>query len=57
MTDKEFEKLWDSVKARDQKMEEEWNALSDEEKKRRRELYDEGFFERISDDPTGDHDE
>ena len=57
MTDIEFEKLWESAKARDQKLEEKWNSLSDEEKERRRKMYDDGFFERISDDPTGDHDE
>lgn len=57
MTDKEFEEMWARIKARDKRIEEEWNALSEEEKKRRQEKYNDSFFERISDDITGNHDE
>ncbi len=45
----EFEKVWELAK--------EWEALPPEEKERRRKMYDDGFYERISDDPTGAHDE
>ena len=48
----EFEKNWEQAKARDKRQEEEWNALPPEEK-----MYDAGFYECISDDPTGGHDE
>ena len=57
ISEEEFEKYWEMAKARDKRQEEEWNALPPEEKERRRKMYDDGFFERISDDPTGDHDE
>ncbi len=53
----EFEKVWELAKARDKRLEEEWEALPPEEKERRRKMYDDGFYERISDDPTGGHDE
>lgn len=57
VNEEEFEKVWEQAKARDKRLEEEWNALPPEEKERRHKMYDDGFFERISDDPTGDHDE
>lgn len=57
MTEAEFEKVWEQAKTRDKRLEEEWDALPTEEKERRRKMYDDGFFERVSDDPTGDHDE
>ena len=57
ISEEEFEKYWEMAKARDKRLEEEWNALPPEEKERRRKMYDDGFFERISDDPTGGHDE
>lgn len=53
----DFEKVWEQAKARDKRQEEEWNALPPEEKERRRKMYDDGFYERISDDLTGGHDE
>lgn len=56
MTDKEFEEMWRKAKERDAIDDAAWDALSEDEKKRRREMYKEGFFERISDDVTGDHD-
>ena len=56
MTEEEFEKLWERVKAHDERLEKAWEALPDAEKKRRMKEFDDGFYERISDDPTGDHD-
>jgi len=44
-------KRWKRVKAADARRETEWNALSEEEKKRRFEGYDEAFLERISENP------
>ena len=57
MTEEEFEKLWERVKANDQRLEEEWNALSAEEKARRSKEFEDGFYERISDDVLGLHDD
>ena len=56
INEEEFEKIWEQAKARDERLEEAWNALPPEEKERRRKEFDDGFYERISDDPTGDHD-
>lgn len=56
INEEEFEKIWEQAKARDERLEKAWNALSPEEKERRRKEFDDGFYERISDDPTGDHD-
>ena len=56
INEEEFEKIWEQTKARDERLEEAWNALPPEEKERRRKEFDDGFYERISDDPTGDHD-
>lgn len=55
--DEEFEKMWEEAKARDKRDEEAWNALPEEEKRRREKMYSDSFYERISDDVTGDHDE
>lgn len=57
INEEEFEKNWKLSKARDERLEAEWKALPPEEKERRRKMYDDGFYERISDDPTGDHDD
>ncbi len=57
MTPEEFEQAWKRAKARDAKLEEEWNALSEEEKKRHIEKYGAAFIERITDDITGGHDD
>ena len=35
MTDEEFEKIWADCKKRDERLEEEWDALPEEEKERR----------------------
>lgn len=56
ITDKEFDEMWERIKARDRREEEEWKSLPPEEQKRRRAMFDDGFYERISDDPTGGHD-
>lgn len=48
----EFEKNWEQAKARDERLEAEWNALPPKEKERRRKMYGGGFYERISDNPT-----
>ncbi|MCH5243765.1 MAG: hypothetical protein J1F29_02595 [Lentimicrobiaceae bacterium] len=52
MTEEEFEKAWERVKAHDAKMKAEWDALPEEEKKRREEAlkkqYGAGFLYRIS---------
>lgn len=53
ITDKEFDEMWERAKARDAQEEAEWNALPTDEKNRRREMFDDGFVERVSDDPTG----
>ena len=57
INEEEFEKIWEQAKAKDQRLEEEWEALPTEEKERRRKMFDDGFYERISDDPTGGHDD
>ena len=54
INEEEFEKNWEQAKARDKRLEAEWNALSPKEKERRRKMYDDGFYERISDNPTED---
>ena len=46
--------MWANAKAYDAKLEAEWNALPEKEKKRRREMYDPAFIERISDDILDD---
>jgi len=51
MTDEEFEELWAKTKAADARQMAEWNALSEDEKKRRFEGYDLAFLERISENP------
>lgn len=51
ITDKEFDEMWERAKARDAREEAEWNALPSDEKNRRREMFDDGFAERVSDDP------
>lgn len=51
INEEEFEKNWELAKARDKREEAEWNALPPEEKERRRKMYDDGFYERISDNP------
>lgn len=56
ISDEEFEEIWEQAKARDERLEKAWNSLSPEEKERRMEEFDDVFYERISDDPTGDHD-
>ncbi len=45
--------MWERAKARDAQEEAEWNALPTDEKNHRREMFDDGFAERVSDDPTG----
>ena len=57
MTDEEFEKIWAQCKAHDAELDAQWDALPEEEKERRRKMYSDGFYERISDDPTGGHDD
>lgn len=57
MTDKELDRIWADCKAREEREKAEWEALPEEEKKRRREMYDPAFLERISDDVTGGHDD
>lgn len=56
-TDKEFEEMWRRSKEREAREEAVWNELPEEEKDRLCELYSDGFYERISDDPTGGHDD
>lgn len=53
ITDEQFDEMWERAKARDAQEEAEWNALPIDEKNRRREMFDDGFAERVSDDPTG----
>ena len=57
ITDEEFEKIWADCKARDASLEAEWNALPEEEKKRRLEMYDPDLIERMTDDITGGSDD
>lgn len=53
MTEEEFEKIWDDLKARDARREAEFNALPEEEKKRlERELIDPSQ-DRFGEDPLG----
>lgn len=48
---KEVEIMWKLAKAKDKRMEKEWNALPEEEKERRIKMYQDPFFQRISDNP------
>ena len=52
INEEEFERNWEQAKTRDERLEAEWNALPPKEKERRRKMYDDGFYERISDNPT-----
>lgn len=53
MAKKEFEKIWDDLKARDARREAEYNALPEEERKRlERELIDPSQ-DRFGEDPLG----
>ena len=56
ITDEEFEEMWRKAKEREARDIEEWNALPEEEKKRRMELLNSGFGQRVTEDITGDHD-
>lgn len=55
--EEEFEKMWQLAKARDKQLEEKWNALPEEEKKRLEKEFSDPFYERISDNPFGDDDD
>ena len=57
INEKEFEKNWEQAKARDERLEAEWNALPPKEKERRRKMYADGFYERISDNPIDEQEE
>ncbi|KXB77571.1 hypothetical protein HMPREF1860_01325 [Prevotella amnii] len=57
INEEEFEKIWEQAKAHDKRLEAEWNALPPKEKERRRKKYDDGFYERISDNPMEEIDE
>jgi len=57
ITDEQFDQMWERAKARDEREEAEWNSLSPDERNRRRAMFDDGFAERVSDDPTGGIDE
>ena len=57
MTADEIDRIWADCKAREEREAAEFEALPEEEKKRRREMYDPAFIERISDDVTGGHDD
>ena len=54
MTEEEFEKFWEECKKMDALRAEKYNALPEEEKKRREEMFKDPFFERISENPFGD---
>lgn len=54
MTEEEFEKIWDDLKARDARREAEFNALPEAEKKRLEKEFSDPFYERISENPFGD---
>jgi len=54
---KEFERRWALMKERDRRWEEEYEALPEDEKRRLEEIFSDPFYERISDDPTGGHDD
>jgi len=57
MTDKEFEEMWQKAKEREARDIEEWNALPEDEKKRRMELLNSSFGQRVTEDITGGHDD
>ncbi len=57
INEEEFERNWEQAKARNKRLEEEWNALPLEEKERLRKIYGDGFYERISDNPICELDE
>lgn len=57
MTDNEFEEMWRKDKECEAKDIEEWNSLPEEEKKRRTELLNSGFGQRLTEDITGGHDD
>lgn len=57
INENEFEKNWEQAKARDERLKAEREALPPDEQERRRKLYDDGFYERISDNLTDVGDE
>lgn len=57
MTDEEFEKLWEEQKELDRQLKEKWDSLPPEKKAHLTKEFEDGFYERISDDPTGGHDD
>lgn len=54
ISDVEFEGMWKRAKKMEAREEAEWNSLSEDEKRHRREMFDEGFVERVSDDLFGE---
>ncbi len=57
MTELEFEKIWRECKENDARIRAEFNALPEDEKKCLNDIYSDAFYERISDDLTGDSDD
>lgn len=54
ISDEEFEQMWQQAKARDTRLEAEYNALPENEKKRLKKKFSDPFYERISENPMGD---
>ena len=57
MTDEELDKEWALLKKLEAERDAKWDALPPEEKERRLKMYDDPFYERISDNPLGSGDE
>lgn len=57
ITDEEFEEFWKWLKAAEERRDAEWDALSPDERNRRRAMFDDGFAERVSDNPLGGDDD
>ncbi len=57
MTDEELNKEWELLKKLEAKRDAKWDALPQEEKKRRLKICEDPFYERIADNPLGDIDE
>ena len=56
MTTEELDKIWEEAMAKEERERAEWDALPEEEKKRIHDEFDEGFRERMTDNPLGNDD-
>ncbi|MDE5609793.1 MAG: hypothetical protein K2I66_05365 [Bacteroidales bacterium] len=56
MTAEELDKIWEELMTKEEEDRAAWDALSEEEKKAIHDEFDEGFRERMTDNPLGNDD-